>query len=241
MLTVDFHRIPVQPGWRILDIGCGSGRHLAEAARYRDVCIAGTDLHPAELKQAGDRLDWLAEMGECRGRCILSAADITRLPFADESFDLVICSEVLEHIPDHARAVAETVRVLKPGSPLVVSVPRYLPERICWLLSSDYRNTPGGHIRIYRRRELTDLLSCSGVRPGMFRWAHSLHTPYWWLKCLLGPQREDRWPVRLYHRFLVWDMMNHPRLIRFLERLLDPVLGKSLVVYLTRPPKGERL
>jgi hypothetical protein len=61
--------------------------------------------------------------------------------------------------------------------------------------------------------------------------AHSLHVPYWWLKCLLGVERDMVWPVRLYHRFLTWDMMQKPKMTRSLERLLDPVMGKSVVLY----------
>ena len=61
--------------------------------------------------------------------------------------------------------------------------------------------------------------------------AHSIHTPYWWFKCLTGPDRTDVRLVNLYHRLLVWDMMKHPPVTRFLDRLLNPVLGKSLVMY----------
>ena len=67
--------------------------------------------------------------------------------------------------------------------------------------------------------------------------SHSLHSPYWWLRCAVGPDRpiEDHRLVRLYHRFLTWDIVKAPRPIRTLERLLNPILGKSLVVYATKP------
>jgi hypothetical protein len=113
----------------------------------------------------------------------------------------------------------------------VVSVPRYGPERLCWALSADYAAVEGGHVRIYRKRDLIALLRRAGLAPLTFHYAHSLHTPFWWLKCLAGPRREDSLPVNLYHRFLVWDLMEKPRLTRALERLLNPLLGKSLVVY----------
>ena len=71
---------------------------------------------------------------------------------------------MLEHIPDHNTAVKEIIRVLKPGKSLVVSVPRYLPERICWALSEAYHNEKGGHIRIYRKNELIGLLEAQGHR-----------------------------------------------------------------------------
>ncbi|MDA3895066.1 MAG: hypothetical protein PF482_02830 [Desulfobacteraceae bacterium] len=69
-------------------------------------------------------------------------------------------------------------------------------------------------------------------------YAHSLHTPYWWLKCLVGPGRDDSLPVNLYHRLLTWDIMEKPRLIRNIDTLLIPLLGKSLVLYFKKknPP-----
>jgi SAM-dependent methyltransferase len=164
----------------------------------------------------------------------LSAADVTRLPFPEACFDLVVCSEVLEHIPDDRLAMAEIVRVLKPGRPLVVSVPRYLPERICWALSDDYVNANQGHVRIYRKAALIQRLEQTGTRCIGHHYAHSIHAPYWWLKCLVGPTRTDSTAVNLYHRLLVWDIMQKPGLTRFVDRLFNPLLGKSLVLYLRK-------
>ena len=116
----------------------------------------------------------------------------------------------------------------------MVSVPRYFPERICWAVSDEYHSASDGHIRIYKKKELTTLLEKSGVKQWAIHFAHSLHTPYWWLKCLAGPNRDDSIPVNLYHRFLVWDMMKHRWFSRGLEHLLNPLLGKSLVIYLRK-------
>ena len=164
-------------------------------------------------------------------------ADASGLPFKDDFFDLVICSEVLEHIPEDERAASEIIRVLKAGHNLVVSVPRFLPERICWALSSEYHNSNNGHIRIYRRKKLIRLLENCGVKRWALHYAHSWHTPYWWLKCLVGPDREDAAMVDLYHRFLSWDIMKKPKPVRWMDRLMNPILGKSLVVYF-RKEKG---
>jgi len=161
-------------------------------------------------------------------------ADITALPFKNNVFDVVICSEILEHVPHQEAAVHEVTRVVKPGKDVVVSVPRYLPERICWALSSDYHNANNGHIRIYKQKELIELLEMAGVKKWALHFAHSLHTPYWWLKCLVGPTRNDSSLVNLYHRFLVWGIMKRSRMMRSLEHLLNPLLGKSLVLYLRK-------
>lgn len=235
VITVDLARLRVAPGDRILDIGCGSGRHTAAAYRLTGVHVTGADIDLGDLQKARERLqlhDKLAEHGG--GTWNLCAANVSRLPFADGCFDLVICSEVLEHIPDHDRAAGEIVRVLKPGHLLAVSVPRYLPERICWALSDDYGSVNQGHVRIYRKQDLIELLERAGTRLIRVHYAHSIHTPYWWLKCLLGPTRTDVSAVNRYHRLLVWDIMQKPLATRLVDRLLNPLLGKSLVVYMVK-------
>ena len=240
MITVDFRHLDIPSGknstkYRILDVGCGSGRHTCAAYRLENVSVIGMDLSFEDVSEAAGRLRLHDRMGEHGGGiwCV-HVADIRNLPFKDAFFDLVICSEVLEHIPDHQKAVREVLRVLKLQGDLVVSVPRYFPERICWSISAAYRRTPGGHVRIYRQAALIHLLESAGARVGKVHHAHALHTPYWWLKCLMGPDRDDLLPENLYHRFLTWDIMKKPVWTRILDNLLNPVFGKSVVVYLKK-------
>ena len=156
MLTVDFKQIPLRPGMRVLDAGCGGGRHLCEAFRTDGVEVAGVDLGWEDLCKASGYLSLMAR--ESRGRWLISRADVTKLPFAEGVFDVVVCSEVLEHVEDSRTAVSELVRVLKPGGDMVVTVPRFWPERICWAISYAYHHEPGGHIRIYKKGELLRLM-----------------------------------------------------------------------------------
>jgi len=237
VITIEFKRLNLTPGDRILDIGCGSGRHVGEATRYEQVFVVGADRRINELNASRQRLDFHEQVGVCRAQWQLMAADLLSLPFADETFDLVICSEVLEHIAMDDRAATELVRVLKPGKNLAVSVPRWYPERICWALSKDYGSTSDGHVRIYRRKDVAKLFRKRGMTPWAFHFAHGLHAPFWWLKCVLGPDREPPWPVRAYHQFLVWDMLKRPAITRCIEGLMNPLMGKSLVMYLRKDPR----
>jgi SAM-dependent methyltransferase len=151
-----------------------------------------------------------------------------------------MASEVLEHIPDDVTAMAEIARVLKPGGRAVVTVPRYGPERICWALSDEYHANEGGHIRIYTAPVVRTRLAAVGLTPGASHHAHALHAPFWWLKCAVGVTRDSAL-VRAYHRLLVWDLTKRPWLTRTAERLLDPLLGKSLVVYADKPSVSRPL
>lgn len=232
MITVDFDKLEIKPGFRILDIGCGAGRHTGAAYRQKGVSVIGGDLCFSDLLQAKERLNYHDELGDTGGGVwSLSVTDITNLPFRDDFFDLVICSEVMEHIPAEKEAVDELLRVVKPGHDLVVSVPRYFPEKICWALSDEYHNNEGGHIRIYRKKRFISLFEKKGAAKWASHYAHSIHAPYWWLKCFVGPEREDSKAVNLYNRLLTWDIMKGPWITKFIDRLLNPVIGKSLVVY----------
>ncbi len=91
-------------------------------------------------------------------------------------------SEVLEHVPADRSAMAEVARVLRPGGTAAVSVPRWLPERVCWALSRPYHDRPGGHVRIYRSGELRARLAAAGLRVTGTDHVHALHAPYWWLR-----------------------------------------------------------
>ena len=235
MLTVDYDRLDVRPGMTVLDLGCGEGRHAFEAYR-RGARVMAVDHGEAEVATTRRWLEAIAAAGEAPAGAggEVVRGDLRALPVPDASIDRVIAAEVLEHIPDDLTAIAEIARVLAPGGRVAVTVPRYGPERICWALSDAYHANEGGHVRIYRGADLRARLADAGLRPVGQHHAHALHAPYWWLKCAVGVER-DAAAVRAYHRLLVWDLTSRPRATRALERVLDPVLGKSLVVYADKP------
>ena len=234
MLTVDFDRFPVDAGDRLLDLGCGAGRHTFEALR-RGADVVALDQDVAELRSVSDMVAAMAAAGEIAQRPgpVAVAGDALALPFPDASFSRVIAAEVLEHIPDDGAAIAEIARVVAPGGLVAVTVPRRWTEQVCWKLSDAYHEVEGGHIRIYRGETLVAALRAARLELVGRHHAHALHSPYWWLKCAVGVDRENVLTTG-YHRMLVWDMMRRPRVTRTAERLLDPVLGKSLVLYLRR-------
>jgi SAM-dependent methyltransferase len=235
VLTVDYDLLDVRPGMRVLDLGCGEGRHAFEAFR-RGASVLAVDWGAPEVSTTLTWLRAIAAAGEAPAGASAGVVrgDLRALPVPDASVDRVIASEVLEHIADDRTAIAEIVRVLRPGGRVAVTVPRYGPERICWALSDAYHANEGGHLRIYRGDQLWEALARAGLRPTGTHHAHALHAPYWWLKCAVGVER-DTAAVRAYHRLLVWDLVHRPWLTRTAERLLDPVLGKSFVVYADKP------
>jgi SAM-dependent methyltransferase len=238
VLTVRFERLGVKRGDRVLDLGAGGGRHAFEALR-RGAVVTALDADATPIKDVSAMMAAIGleepAIQERGGTGTVVVGDALRLPFPPESFDRVIAAEVLEHIPDDRAAMAELARVLRPGGTLAVTVPRWWPELLTWALSDEYHNTPGGHIRIYRRAVLVERLGRAGLQPYASHHAHALHSPYWWLRAIVGLSDETHRWVQAYHRMLVWDITAHTPVTRIPEAALNPWLGKSLVVYLRKP------
>lgn len=231
MQTVDFKHLPLRDGDVVLDLGCGEGRHVIAAYTQGNITSIGVDLCLKDVQATQEKFSPFAEPGNPDKHFGLSVANALELPFADNTFDKIICSEVLEHIPDYAAALKEICRVLKPGGLFCASVPRAWPEKICWHFSDAYHQVEGGHLRIFKARELKQQIETLGFHFFKKHWAHALHSPFWWLKCVFWEKRDSHWMIQLYHRFLVWDMLDRPWLTRLLEKLLNPVMGKSVVLY----------
>ena len=222
MLTANYDLRGVKPGDRVLDLGCGFGRHAFEFAR-RGASIVALDAGAEEVAGVRGTFGAMAEAGEIdlsTTEVGTVQGDALHLPFADGTFDRVICSEVLEHIPDDEAAMAELSRVLKADGTMAVTVPRFGP--------------PGGHVRMYRRSTLVERLGHAGLRPYDSHHAHGLHSPYWWLKCAVGPKNDNHRMVKAYHRLLVWDIVKGPRTTKVAEKILSPLRGKSFGVYLKK-------
>jgi SAM-dependent methyltransferase len=237
MLTVRFDRLAelgVPSGALVLDAGTGFGRHAFELARrgYHTVAL---DQAGDEVKATRSTMAAMVETGEVEEKHVVGVVrgDATALPFPDATFDAVVTSEVLEHIPDDVAALAELRRVVRRGGLVAVTVPSWLPEKVNWMLSDEYHApaVEGGHVRIYSATELKAKVRAAGFEVRGSHHAHALHSPYWWLKCAVGVDDDDHPLVRRYRQFLEWDIVRQPRSTRLAERLLAPVLGKSLVIY----------
>ena len=231
MQTVDFKYFKLEKGDVVLDLGCGEGRHVITAYLEADVTSIGVDLSLDDLKTTAEKFKPFADKDNSDKSLHLTCASALQLPFADNSFDKVICSEVLEHIPDYEGALKEIQRILKPGGLFCASVPRFWPEWICWYYSDEYHENEGGHLRIFLETQLRRKIESEGFTAYHKHWAHALHSPYWWAQCRDWANKDDNRFVKAYHKLLVWDMMDKPKVTRITEKMLNPIMGKSVVMY----------
>jgi ubiquinone/menaquinone biosynthesis C-methylase UbiE len=237
VLTVRFGALALEPGMRLLDLGAGLGRH-AFASSQRGAFTVAADLNLGELQSIQNTFAAMTEAEEIPrnlGQGFVQA-NALNLPFARQTFDRIIASEILEHIDDDHQALSELFRVLKPGGKIAITVPARFPETICWWLNDSYHapKAEGGHVRIYKKAELKSKITRVGLRVYSSHKAHSLHSIYWWLKCAVGLENQSNFFVKRYHQFLCWDIVKAPKITRLLERLLNPILGKSIVLYADR-------
>jgi SAM-dependent methyltransferase len=234
LLTVDLERLRLRPGERLLDAGCGEGRHCFGALE-RGARVVGLDLDLRSLKAASGALRYrAAELGSSG---VMLQGDAFHLPFADESFDKVICAEVMEHVHDYPAAARELARVTKPDGFVAVSIPTATSENLYLRLGDDYFESPGGHIRIFRPRELARALAGAGLATVGCGFAHGFHTPYWALRSVMRLPDADRSRlVRAYREFLIRSTLSP--LISRVERWLDFVCPKSVILYAEK--RGKR-
>ena len=115
-----------QPDEAILDVGCGSGYYTHELVR-RGARVTATEYAPAALTQAIRNLGALATHVDFR------LEDAQRLRLPEAAFDKVLLTEVIEHVPEPERAIAEAARVLRPGGIAVISTPsRFSPLNVAY-------------------------------------------------------------------------------------------------------------
>jgi ubiquinone/menaquinone biosynthesis C-methylase UbiE len=229
--AIDPDMLNLKPEARLLDVGCGTGRHLLELSQYPGSFV-GLDLDRGDLSKTRYLFDLTARQRPVVADVELMQGVGEQLPFGDCLFDYVVCTETLEHVPDDRAVLSELVRVLRPGGVLVVSVPDEYSERLLWRLSPRYRNTPGGHVRIYQRKAIERLLRESGTEPVGIQFCHSLESLRWLVHSVVD--REWGKPGRIT-RALRWllDTPSHRdwRILAWCDALGNRILPKSIVLY----------
>ncbi|MCP3983244.1 MAG: class I SAM-dependent methyltransferase [bacterium] len=237
LLTVDLDRLGIRPGQLLLDAGCGEGRHCFGALE-RGARVVGLDLDLDTMRLAHRAVRRRADELKTTGGML--QGNTFTLPFADATFDRVICSEVMEHVHDYGAAVRELSRVTKPGGRIAVTIPTATSEHLYLRLGDDYFESPGGHIRIFKPRQLARALARAGLTTEGAGFAHGLHTPYWVLRSIISlPRADENAMVRAYRLYLV-RATGSPLMDWFEKKILNYICPKSVILYASKPAEDVR-
>ena len=120
---------------------------------------------------------------------------------------------------------------MKSGGKFLASVPSEFPEKICWSLSKDYQNQPGGHLRIFKKRKLIKEICDENFSFLYSERFHSIHSPYWWLRCLFWNTQDSNIFIKTYKKILETHILKKPLWIDLIDKFFNPILGKSIALY----------
>jgi ubiquinone/menaquinone biosynthesis C-methylase UbiE len=143
-------RIPSKKNDSILDIGCGTGSGLRFLMKQGMSKLVGIDLSPEMIKHARKNLP---------SSILLKVASVDKIPFPDNSFDIVINTEAFHHFPDPKKAIQEMTRVLKEGGMLCISDINFYLKPIHWL----FTKIEPGCVHVYSPYEFKNLFNGAGL------------------------------------------------------------------------------
>jgi SAM-dependent methyltransferase len=182
----------------LLDIGCGMKPYRAALAPFVERHIG---------------LEYSPETGY-RGNLADFCGDAMNLPLGDETVDTILCTEVLEHIPDPEKAIAEFSRVLRPNGTIITTAPFFFPVHDDW---DFFRYSPKGLAEIMERHgisvERIESLSGGGITLAMLFNLYLFDLGFMWTKWL--------YPIGVLLRPLLW-------LLIFLVNISGWVLDKII-------------
>ncbi len=233
--SIDPALMDIGPDDKVIDLGCGTGRHVLELSKIPSNII-GADISRNDIRAGRYLLEIMRRRDEVNARVHWLQTAGERLPFKDGAFDRVICTETLEHVDDETVLARELARVLKPGGILAISVPDEFSEKIFWKFSTNYRTHAGGHVRIFRRPEIVNLMRIAGLQPYAVRYRHSLETVYWLSHIAFWSDWGKQGPItRAFRNVLDSQRARASKIMTLLDDVGNRALPKSIVVYSRKP------
>jgi len=215
-----FARVRDHVGRRIIEVGSGIGNIIAELVNHPDVeQIVATDHAPGSLNVIRDRFG----TDNFLDTVIWDANDPVPEVLSDQTFDTVICSNVLEHVENHQAALQSMRRLLKPEGRLLLLVPAH-PALYCRM------DTELGHFRRYRKSELRTLLTETGFEVEEML-DHNFFGAIGWLVAgkVLRRKELSNGDIRRFDRLVP--------ILRRVDPLLSPVFGGVSLIAICR--KGQ--
>jgi len=239
-----FENLDQKGNEKVLEVGCGRGFYLNALSRcFPKLKITGIDLSPERLDKARDFIG--------QSRVELLQADVTSLPFKNNSFDRIIAAEILEHVKDDQRAISEIYRVLRPGGLVMITVPNkdypFLWDPLNWVLEKIFNwHIPSNiwwlagiwadHVRLYDRDDLITKFKKVGFKiRKIWRATHFCFPFSHFLLYGLGKNLVEKGLLENFNRFRTDKPSFFNKIVLWPIRKVDEwnerVLGKSAEVF----------
>ena len=147
LLSRIIRELSLGPGSAVLDVGTGTGSNLRMLRELGFEHVLGLDRSPEAVRFCTEK-----------GLGAVGLGDVRALPLRDRQFDLVLATDIIEHVDDDLAALRELARVLKPGGRLLLTVPAF---ELLWGLQDEV----GHHNRRYRLRDLLERVKAAELLP----------------------------------------------------------------------------
>lgn len=212
----------------VVDVGCGDGGAILFCAQ-RGAEVIAVDIDPGVIANIASRLaDTPAKSYSTH------VSNSTPLPIADATATRVVCSEVLEHVDDPEKVLAELVRIGKPGARYLLTVPDPLQETMQKHVAPDSYFEKPNHVRIIERQEFADMVSRAGLIIEEQAY-YGFYWGMWWaLFWACNIELGQTHPV-LDNWSATWKSLLKTRRGIELKRQLDQFMPKSQLIVARKP------
>jgi SAM-dependent methyltransferase len=227
--------LEIGPEDTVVDVGCGAGFVCAYAGRRR-AAVIGIDVDNDAVGQADEAMRGVPARSwtPIQSRC-------DPIPLPDATATVVIATEVLEHVADPARFLAELVRIGRPGARYVVTAPHPASESVMGAVAPAWYWREPFHVRVFREGELDDLIRSAGLEVTATA-ARGFQLAVWWVfRFALGAQIAEPPPTDhplLAHWDAAWKALDSTPGGTLASEALDRLLPKSQLVLARKPGGG---
>jgi ubiquinone/menaquinone biosynthesis C-methylase UbiE len=225
--------VPVNADDTVVDVGCGDGALIHFCARLGAEVIF-IDRDEAALAKTTAKIE---ASGARAHRAIQS--DCNPIPLEDNSGDLVICTEVLEHVPDPQVFLQELIRVTRPGGQLLITVPDSRSEQFVAATAPPQYFMEPNHIRIFTAEQFRELVKSAGLEIESQQFVGCFWSIYWplsWLTCEpeSGLPVDNPHPITDHWTRLWGEVQNHPHGHKIRDAL-NQLLPKAQSIVARKP------
>lgn len=234
--NINLNQLKIKKGDKVVDMGCSFGDQALKIAK-EGMIVYGIDKDEQAISQFKESAK------KENVKCILTVGDIEEMPYADNQFDVVIATEVIEHVHNPEKAIKESIRILRPGGHACISVPTLFSEQVFRFLHPTWIED-SKHLNFFSKNQILTLLKEAGyvierVENHNFEWSifWLVHSFFRSRFRSTGTPTEHRNVSKIY--FKIWAIMRKIKIDSIIIRCGNRIFPKSYYIYATKIGKDN--